>query len=92
MRILVETFVNPGEPSARSVRVRPCQGQFTRRYRVWCSEAARRERPIGSKFLVNVTEVHQPTSESYLRISPSEPWEQVSEAQAKKFLAAIAKG
>ncbi len=86
VQIVVETFHNPGEPSARPVRVRPIPGQFNRSYRVWCSVAARRERPVGSLFLVHVTEVHQPQGESYLRISQREEWQPISTAQAANFL------
>jgi hypothetical protein len=51
MFVIVETFLNPGEPSNAVFRVRPVQGQaFPSSMRVQCSRAMRHDFPLGSKF------------------------------------------
>lgn len=85
MEIIVVTFRNPGEPSSRPIRVRPIPGQFKENYRVWCSVAMRKSKPIGSLFRVQVSLVHQPQGETYLRIGLHDPWIPVSESEAKRF-------
>lgn len=88
MEVVVETFRNPGEPSSRGIRVRPIPGQrFSPQYRVWCSVSQRREKPVGSMFLVNVSLVHSKT-DSYLKIDLKEQWVPVSEDEAQKFVRA----
>lgn len=86
MQIIVETFLNPGEPSSSKVRVRPIDGQFKETYRVWCSQAMRRSKPVGALFRVWVTRVDQPDGESYLRIGLYAPWESISRDEAEKFI------
>lgn len=86
MQIIVETYRNPGEPSSSKVRVRPMVGQFKETYRVWCSQAMRRAKPVGALFRVGVTRVDQPDGESYLRIGLHDPWEPVSREEAEKFI------
>lgn len=86
MEIVVETFRNPGEPSSRPIRVRPVTGQFKENYRVWCSVAMRKAKPIGSLFRVQVSLVHQPQGETYLRIGLHAPWIPVAADEAKRFI------
>lgn len=51
MFVIVETFLNPGEPSSAIYRVRPVQGQvFPPSMRVQCSRAMRHAFPLGSRF------------------------------------------
>jgi hypothetical protein len=87
MLIVVETFLNPGEPSASPVRVRPLDGQFKEEYRVWCSEALRLVWPPNSLFRVSVTRVDRRNSKSFLRIALNEPWEPIDRPEAKRFIA-----
>lgn len=86
MEIVVETFRNPGEPSSRPIRVRPISGQFKDNYRVWCSVAMRKAKPIGSLFRVQATLVHQPQGEAYLRVGLNDVWIPVSAEEAKQFI------
>lgn len=86
MEIIVETFRNPGEPSSRPIRVRPIPGQFKDNYRVWCSVAMREAKPIGSFFRVQVSLVHQPQGETYLRVGLHDPWIPITENAAKQFV------
>jgi hypothetical protein len=51
MFVIVETFLNPGEPSSAVFRVRPIPGQaFPPSMRVQCSRAMRHAFPLGSRF------------------------------------------
>jgi len=51
--IVIESFLNPGEPSNLSIRCRPLAGQgFNTKIRVECSSKMRRDYPIGTCFLV----------------------------------------
>lgn len=86
MKIIVETFRNPGEPSSSKVRVRPMAGQFKETYRVWCSQIMRRSQPVGALFRVCVTRVDQPDGESYLRIGLHDWWEPVSRDEVETFI------
>lgn len=85
MEIIIETFRNPGEPSSRPIRVRPVPGQFKENYRVWCSVAMRKAKPIGSLFRVHVSFVHQQKGGTYLRIGLSAPWIPVTVNEVKRF-------
>jgi len=86
MEIVIETFRNLGEPSSRPIRVRPIPGQFEESYRVWCSVAMRRAKPIGSLFRVEVTLVQQPQGEAYMRIGLHAPWVPITADEAKQFI------
>lgn len=89
MEIIIETFRNPGEPSSNPIRVRPIPGQnFPPSYRVWCSVAMRESKSVGALFRVNVSLVHQPDGDSYLRISRNVTWVPVSTAEARNFISA----
>lgn len=93
MKVIVETYHNPGEPSSNPIRVRPYPGQsFSVNYRVWCSVKMRESRQVGSLFLVNVSEVHQPQGESYLRIGLYDKWIPVTHEDAKQFIGAQGAG
>lgn len=51
MFVIVETFLNPGEPSDAQYRVRPVEEQpFPATMRVQCLRAMRQAFPIGSCF------------------------------------------
>ena len=55
MHVIVETFLNPGEPSNAAYRVRPVPGQaFPPSMRVQCSRAMRHAYPLGSRFRLPV--------------------------------------
>lgn len=86
MQIIVETFINPGEPSSSSIRVRPLAGQFEVDYRVWCSQYRRNSQPPGALFLVQATLVGPSHGNPYLRIGLYEEWEQVTRPDAMKFV------
>lgn len=87
MLIVVETFLNPGEPSRSPVRVRPLRGQFHKDYRVWCSKAMRAAWKVDSLFLVSVSFVVQEHKRTHLRISLKEPWQLIDRLAAERYIA-----
>lgn len=75
---IVETFLNPGEPSSADYRVRPVSGQaFPITMRVQCSRAMRRAHPLGTKFRLPVMLVENKAGTKFLREVGSGPWEVV---------------
>lgn len=75
MFVVVETFLNPGEPSDAHYRVRPISGQpFPTTMRVQCSRAMRQAFPLGSQFRLAVELVENKTGGKFLREIGKEPW------------------
>lgn len=82
MFVIVETFLNPGEPSDAQFRVRPIQGQvFPTSMRVQCSRAMRKAFPLGSKFRLPVELVENKTGGQFLREIGKETWIPLSDTQ-----------
>ncbi len=76
MHVIVETFLNPGEASSATYRVRPVPGQvFPVTMRVQCSRALRRAHPLGTKFRLFVTEVKTASGSRFLREVGTSAWE-----------------
>ena len=79
MDIIVETFLNAGEPSAASYRVRPVPGQaFPVSMRVQCSKAMRHAHPLGTKFKISVNVIQREQGGNFLREVGKSLWEVVS--------------
>jgi hypothetical protein len=75
MFVIVETFLNPGEPSGAVYRVRPVNGQiFPSTMRVQCSRAMRQAFALGSKFRLPVELVENKTGGKFLREIGKEAW------------------
>lgn len=82
MFVIVETFLNPGEPSDAHYRVRPVEGQpFPVTMRVQCSRAMRQAFPLGSKFHLPVELVENKTGGKFLREVGKETWIRVVDAE-----------
>lgn len=80
MYVIVETFLNPGEPSDARFRVRPIAGQaFKTSMRVQCSRAMRKAFPLGSKFRLPVELVENKTGSQFLREVGKETWIKLDE-------------
>jgi len=78
MFVIVETFLNPGEPSDAQYRVRPIEGQpFPTTMRVQCSRAMRQAFPIGSRFRLPVELVENKAGGKFLREVGKETWVRV---------------
>jgi hypothetical protein len=73
MFAIVETFLNPGEPSDAEYRVRPLEG-FPSSMRVQCSRAMRRAFPLGSRFRLPVELVETKAGTKFLRQVGNEGW------------------
>lgn len=79
MDIIVETFLNVGEPSSVSFRVRPVSGQaFPTTMRVPCSKAMRHAFPLGTKFKISIDVVQREQGGDFLREVGKEVWEVVA--------------
>jgi hypothetical protein len=82
MFVVVETFLNPGEPSDAQFRVRPVEGQvFPSSMRVQCSRAMRGAFPLGSMFELPVEFVENKTGGTFLREVGKETWVQVTDSK-----------
>lgn len=80
MFVIVETFLNIGEPSTAEYRVRPVPGQaFPPSMRVQCSKALRRRYPLGAKFRFPVTLVQREGGGKFLRQIGTDPWEVITQ-------------
>ncbi len=82
MFVIVETFLNPGEPSDAQFRVRPVEGQaYPSSMRVQCSRAMRSAFPLGSKFRLPVELVENKTGGTFLREVGKATWVQVTDSE-----------
>lgn len=73
--VIVETFLNPGEPSDAAYRVRPTEGQaHPTTMRVQCSRTMRQAFALGSKFRLPVELVENKTGGTFLREVGRAPW------------------
>jgi hypothetical protein len=89
MRIVVETFLNPGEPSSAAVRVRPSDGQFEGDFRVWCSNAKREAAGPNKLFLVDATWVLSSTRKPQLRVELDSDWQLITWEEALNVIAGL---
>jgi hypothetical protein len=82
MFVIVETFLNPGEPSDALYRVRPVEGQaFPTTMRVQCSRSIRQAFPLGCLFRLPVELVENKTGGKFLREVGNNPWESLPESR-----------
>ena len=85
--ILVQTFLNRGEKSTRSVRVRPLPGQgFDPELRVECSRQLRDQHPIGSILRIKVKLTDRLGESQFLYSHYSWPYELISPQEAESIL------
>lgn len=82
MYIVVETFLNHGEPSNAMYRVRPIEGQiYSSSIRVQCSRAMRNAFPLGTKFQIEVELVENKTGAKFLREIGKKTWIQYAQTK-----------
>lgn len=87
MFVVVETFLNPGEPSDAQYRVRPVEGQiFPTSMRVQCSRAMRQAFRLGSQFRLPVELVENKTGGRFLRELGKEPWVRLNPTEVSQLL------
>ncbi len=91
MQIIVESFVQAGEPSSARRRVRPAAGQgFDTQMRVECSREMRTASPVGQKFKLWVRPTSREGGPTFLYSYHGDPWAPVSDEEAARFIDASA--
>lgn len=89
MQIVVETFLNRGEPSSASRRVRVVAGQgFDIAVRVECSKAMRHAYPLGQKFLLDVKWKAPRSATACLYSNNRDEWHPLTDAEAAAIIGA----
>lgn len=77
--IVVETYLQAGEPSRTAIRVRPLPGQgFTPDIHVECSKAMREKHPPGTKFRIRARLKQKLAGKPFLYTSWQWPYEVVT--------------
>jgi hypothetical protein len=85
--IIIETYLNWGEPSADGIRARPLPGQgFPISMRVECSSGMRHKHPVGTKFKILAKETSREGGARFLYTHYSWPFEAVSDDIAASFI------
>jgi hypothetical protein len=88
MHIVVETFFSHGETSASPIRVRPLPGQgFDVGIRVECSKAMRTSRPVGQKYLLEVSVKDGERGRCLYASYRSAHWQPLSDQEAAAYIA-----
>lgn len=87
MQIVAETFLNQGEPSTATRRVRPVAGQgYSSGLRIECSKAMRIAFPLGQKFLLDVQWKYFGTGAECLYANYRDKWHPLTDRQARQVL------
>lgn len=85
--IIIETFRNPGEPAAESIRARPLHGQgLSTSMRVECSSKMREKHPVGTKLKIRAKITDREGGTKFLYCHYSWPYVVLSEKEAFKFI------
>lgn len=88
MFIVVETFLNPGEPSSSTVRVRAVPGQgIAADVRVQCSRGMREEFRIGQRFLLEVNWCKPDAAKDFLTANYRDKPHPLSDVEALRYIA-----
>ena len=87
MIYVVETILNPGEPSSATRRVRVVKGQgINEAVRVSCSRSMRNEYQLGQLFLLDVQWKYVDENRDCLYANPNDTPHPVSRVVAKNFI------
>lgn len=87
MLYAVETFLNPGEPSSATRRVRVLPGQgIDPEVRVSCSRSMRHQYELGQRFLLDVQWKYVDGAKDCLYANPNDTPHPLSKAEAKKYI------
>lgn len=87
MLYVVETFLNPGEPSSATRRVRVVPGQgIDSGVRVSCSRSMRLQYELGQRFLLDVQWKYVDDSRDCLYANPKDTPHPLNKAAAKKYI------
>lgn len=84
---IIETFLNPGEPSASRIRARPLQGQgVPTSWRVECSRPMRHSHPVGTLFLLMGRAAGGDLEAPFLYCNPRANYKVVSREEANEII------
>lgn len=87
MFIVVETFLNPGEPSSSKIRVRAVAGQgIAADVRVQCSKGMREEFRLGQRFLLEVNWCKPDAAKDFLTANFRDKPHPLSDAEAQRHI------
>ena len=87
MHIVVETFLNKGEPSTAKRRVRALDGQgIALNIRVQCSRGMREEFRLGQRFLLEVNWLNRETSDAFLSANYRDKPHPLSDEEARSYI------
>jgi len=88
MHVVVETFLNKGEPSTAKRRVRALEGQgIAPNIRVQCSRGMREEFRLGQRFLLEVNWLNRETSDAFLSANYRDKPQPLSDEEALRYIA-----
>jgi hypothetical protein len=86
VEIIVESFIQEGEPSSAARRIRPVPGQgFDTSLRIECSREMRTAYPPGQLFRLCVTLKCREGEPFFLYAYHGDPWHPVSRDEAQHF-------
>lgn len=89
MQVVVETFLNLGEPSSSTRRVRVVAGQgYDSDIRVECSKSMRYAHRLGQKFLLDVKWKIIPGAADCLYSNHRDLWHPLTDEEAKAIIIA----
>jgi len=87
MIYVVETILNPSEPSSATRRVRVVEGQgINGAVRVSCSRSMRQEYELGQRFLLDVQWKYVDENRDCLYANPNDTPHPISKVAAKNFI------
>ena len=90
MDIIVESFLNPGEPSDAPLRMRPLPGQgLAVGMRVECSRAMRMAFEEGQLFRITAQVKSREGGPDFLYSYHGNEWNPVSRDEARAFIASV---
>jgi hypothetical protein len=84
---VIETYRNPGEPSANKVRARPLDGQgIPATWSVECSTSMRNDYPVGTKFLLLGRPAGGKLEAEFLYCKPRAEFRVLTQQEANEFI------
>lgn len=86
-KVIIETYLNTGGGSSKSIRARPIAGQgFDTAMNVECSSSMRKNNPVGTLFLLNAMETNREGGTPFLYAHFSAPFTILTQEESIKFL------
>lgn len=90
--VIIETFLNPGEPSSAKVRARPLPGQgYDTSMRVECSRSMRNSHPVGTRFLIEAKISQREAGPPFLYAHHNSQYRELTDSEVEHLLANAAR-